>query len=61
MVENWYNDWPKSIKVNLLDLDGDSLLSGNNTHLSDHHRDTETYQVYVQFLQYKGGVVGSRG
>ena len=61
IVENWYNDWPKSIKVDLFDLDRDSLLSGNNAHLSDHHRDTETYQVYMQFLQYKGGVGGGGG
>jgi len=60
----WYRytiaNSPKPVKVKLIvNLDVDPLFSGHNAHLSDHHRKAETYQVYMQFLQYdtaSGGI-----
>ena len=51
---------PKPVVVKLIvNLDMDPLFSGHNAHLSDHHREAETYQVYMQFLQHNtagGGI-----
>lgn len=63
-TNEWYRytiaNSPKPVKVKLIvNLDMDPLFSGHNAHLSDHHRKAETYQVYMQFLQYdtaSGGI-----